>query len=69
MPGDDVQLNREIAIATDAGDGAFMLLELRVHEELGRLFRVEAVVRAQRANINVDALLGTNATARAEVFF
>ena len=67
MPGDDVQLNREIAIATDAGDGAFMLLELRVSEELGRLFRIEAVVRAQRANINLDTLLGTNATARVTV--
>ncbi len=67
MAGDDVQLNREIAIATDAGDGAFMLLELRVSEELGRLFRIEAVVRAQRANINLDTLLGTNATARVTV--
>lgn len=67
MAGDDVQLNREIAIATDAGDGALMLLELRVNEELGRMFRVEAVVRAQQSNVNVDALLGTNATARVTV--
>lgn len=67
MAGDDAQLNREIAIATDAGDGAFMLLELRVHEELGRMFRIEALVRAQKPNINVDALLGTNATARVTV--
>ncbi|HAV64561.1 MAG TPA: type VI secretion system tip protein VgrG [Verrucomicrobiales bacterium] len=61
------QQNRILAISTALGDDALVLKAISVEEPLGRLFRIEAELASEDAEIDFDKIVGTNATIRLEL--
>ena len=57
------QLHREIEIITPLGQDVLLLQQLRVNEEIGRMFTINTEVLSEE-NISFEALLGENVTIR-----
>lgn len=56
------QLNQELRIHTTLGDDALLLASFRFIEEMGRPFRLDAVVEASKQGLKPEDLIGTPAT-------
>lgn len=56
------QAHQELRIHTALGDDALLLVSFRYAEELGRPFRLDAVVEAARPGLKPEDLIGTPAT-------
>ena len=60
-------MGRMLEISTKAGDGAFVVQKFSGREELGRLFEYQLELLSERADIEPESLLGTNATVSLEL--
>ena len=61
------QAHRLIAINTPLGADKLLLRSFTLHEEIGRLFQLEADLLSSDSNINFDKVIGQNATVRLDL--
>ena len=61
------QAHRLIAINTPLGADTLLLRSFTLHEEIGRLFQLEADLVSADPNINFDDIIGQNATIRLDL--
>jgi type VI secretion system secreted protein VgrG len=65
MPID--QETRLLAIGTPLGDDVLGLRSFTVREQLGRLFKIEAELSSEDAEIDLDKVVGNNVTVRLQI--
>ncbi|HUA65090.1 MAG TPA: type VI secretion system tip protein TssI/VgrG [Alphaproteobacteria bacterium] len=61
------QDNRSLAIKTPLGADVLGLRSFSVHEQLGRLFQIEAEMASEKGDINLDAVVGNDVTIRMNI--
>ncbi len=60
-------MGRMLDIATQAGDGTFVVQKFSGREDLGRLYEYRLELLSERGDITAESLLGTNATVSLEL--
>src|SRR5262245_150251 len=58
------QQNRFLAIETTLGADVLVIRRISVREQIGRLFQFEVELASEKNDIDLDALVGSNATIR-----